>query len=254
MSDIQTLLKTLRLRAPERTIQALLEHARTTHLGHMQLLEKLAATEREHCDAINLHNRLRDATLGTFTTIDNFDWDHPTTINRALYEQLHGLDFIDQGENILFRGGCGLGKTTLAKNLAHQALLKGHSVRFGTLANIMADLLKQESVPALQRRMRRYSHPKLLVIDELGYMTADARAADILFNLISHRNRRVSTIITTNLPYKQWDTVFPGATSLVPLVDRFGEACHLIEVDGPSWRDKQGQAFRGKTKVKKPRT
>ena len=126
-------------------------------------------------------------------------------------------------------------------------------MRFGTLANIMADLLRQESIPALQRRLRRYTRSQLLVIDELGYMAADARAADILFNIISHRNQRASTIITTNLSFSQWDTMFPNATSLVPLVDRFGQACHIMDIEGPSWRDKEGQAFRGKTKGKKPR-
>ena len=124
------------------------------------------------------------------------------------------------------------------------------SVRFGALANIMADLLGQKSIPALQRRLRRDTWPQLLVIDELGYMAADARAAGILFSIISHRNQRASTIITTNLSFSQWDTMFPNATSWVPLADRFGQACHIMDIEGRSWRDREGQAFRNKTSGK----
>lgn len=250
MRDLENILKTLGLRVPMRSIQALLEHAQSAHLGPMQMLEKLATLEREHRDSVNLTRRQREATLGTFKLLDQFDWNHPTAINRPLYEQLHSLEFIRRGENLLLRGGCGLGKTTLAQNLGHQALLHGYAVRFTTLANMLADLLRQESLPALERRMRRFSRPNLLIIDELGTISADARAADILYNIISKRHLCVSTIITTNLPFKQWDQVFPSASSLVSLVDRFGEKCHVLDIDGPSWRDKMGQSFRGKPKLK----
>jgi DNA replication protein DnaC len=111
-------------------------------------------------------------------------------------------------------------------------------VRFATLATALADLLGQESVPAFDRRVRRYTRPDLLVLDELGYLPCDSRAADILYNIISRRHERASTIITTNLAFKQWGTVFPGAACVVALVDRFAQHCHRLEIIGPSWRDK----------------
>jgi DNA replication protein DnaC len=139
-----------------------------------------------------------------------------------------------------------VGKTTLAQNLGLAALERGYSVRFTTLAAALADLLKQESLPAFERRLRRYVHPDLLIIDELGYVPCDSRSADLLYNIISRRHERRSTVITTNLPFKQWNTVFPGAACVIALVDRFVENCHVLDIEAESWRQKGGSAARRK--------
>jgi len=134
--------------------------------------------------------------------------------------------------------GSGLGKTMIAQNLAQAALTAGFTVRFSTLAAALADLLGQESMPAFERRLRRYTSPDLLVLDELGYLPCDSRAADILYNIISRRHEQRSTVITTNLPFKQWGTTFPGAACVVALVDRFAQHCHRVDILGESWRNK----------------
>jgi len=126
----------------------------------------------------------------------------------------------------------------IAQNLGHAALAAGYTVRFSSLAAALADLLNQESMPAFERRLRRYLRPDLLILDELGYLPCDSRAADILYAIINRRHERRSTIITTNLAFKQWGTVFPGAACVVALVDRFAQHCHRVEIIGPSWRDK----------------
>ena len=126
----------------------------------------------------------------------------------------------------------------IAQNLAQAALAAGFTVRFSTLAAALADLLGQESLPAFERRLRRYTSPDLLVLDELGYLPCDTRAADILYNIISRRHEQRSTIITTNLAFKQCGNTFPGAACVVALVDRFAQHCHRIEIVGESWRDK----------------
>lgn len=125
----------------------------------------------------------------------------------------------------------------LAKNIGHVALLAGRTVRFTTLAAVLADLLKQESIPAFERRLKRYIRPEVLILDELGYLPCDNRAADILYNIISRRHEHRSTIISTNLGFKQWGTVFPGAACVVALVDRFAQHCHRVDIDADSWRD-----------------
>lgn len=169
---------------------------------------------------------------------DRFDWAHPRKIDRELIERLVTLDFVGRGENVLLRGQSGVGKTMLAKNLGHAALLAGKTVRFTTLAAALADLLQQESLPAFERRLKRYTRPALLIFDELGYLLCDSRAADILYNIISRRHEQRSTIISTNLAFKQWGNTFPGAACVVALVDRFAQHCHRIEIIGESWRDK----------------
>jgi DNA replication protein DnaC len=126
----------------------------------------------------------------------------------------------------------------LAKNIGNAALTAGFTVRFTTLAAALADLLQQESMPAFERRLKRYLQPAVLILDELGYLPCDSRAADILYNIISRRHEQRSTIISTNLAFKQWATVFPGAACVVALVDRFNQHCHRVEIDAESWRDK----------------
>jgi len=107
-----------------------------------------------------------------------------------------------------------------------------------TLAAALADLLAQKSLPAFERRLRRYTRPDLLVLDEPGYLPCDSRAADLLYNIISRRHEQRSTIISTNLAFKQWGTTFPGAACVVALVERFAQHCYRIEILGESWRDK----------------
>ena len=137
------------------------------------------------------------------------DWDWPTALDRTVLERILTLDFLARGENVILVGAQGLGKTMLAKNIAHQAILAGHSALFTTAADLLLDLGGQETARALERRLRHYTRPTLLVCDELGYLAYDARAADLLFQLVSRRYEHRSLLITTNLPFKRWDTSFP---------------------------------------------
>ena len=101
-------------------------------------------------------------------------------------------------------------------------------------------------MPAFDRRVRRYTRPDLLILDELGYLPCDSRAADILYAIVSRRHERASTIITTNLAFKQWGTVFPGAACVVALVDRFAQHCHVVDIEADSWRQKSRPGGRPK--------
>lgn len=236
--DLAERLRRLGFRARRDALVAFHAHVHKSRLGPTETLEQLAELEERARAAVNLARRTRFACLGSFKTLDRFDWSHPEKIDRALIERLLELDFVEQGENVLLKGGSGLGKTMIAQNLAQAALAAGFAVRFSTLAAALADLLNQESMPAFERRLRRYTRPDLLVLDELGYLPCDSRAADILYNIISRRHEQRSTIITTNLAFKQWGSTFPGAACVVALVDRFAQHCHRIEILGESYRDK----------------
>jgi DNA replication protein DnaC len=236
--DLTERLRRLGLRVGRDALAAFLVHVHKSRLGPTETLEHLADLEERARVAVNLARRTRFACLGSFKTLDRFDWAHPEKIDRPMIERLVELEFVDRGENVLLKGGSGLGKTMIAQNLAQTALAAGFTVRFSTLAAALADLLGQESVPAFERRLRRYANPDLLILDELGYLPCDTRAADILYNIISRRHEQRSTIITTNLAFKQWGNTFPGAACVVALVDRFAQNCHRIEILGESWRDK----------------
>jgi DNA replication protein DnaC len=236
-------LRSLGFRSKPEALKALLEQATKHRLSPVQTCEKLVALERTERDARNLTARSRAATLGTFKPLDQFDWSHPKKIDRALYEHLLTMDFIPQAHNVLLRGASGIGKTMLAQNLGLTALQHGYTVRFTTLAAALADLLKQESLPALERRLKRYTLPSLLILDEIGYVPCDSRSADLLYNIISRRHENRSTVITTNLAFKRWGTVFPGAACVAALVDRFVQHCHVMDIDAESWREKESRDF-----------
>jgi DNA replication protein DnaC len=239
-NDPAEALRALGFRASVEALGAMLTHATKNKLSPAELCLDLAALEKRERDARNLAARTKGATIGPVKPLDRFDWTHPRDIDRELYEDLHEtLGFIARGENVLFRGQAGVGKSTLAKHLALAALAKGHTVRFTTLAGALADLLRHESIPAIERRLRRYTQPDLLILDELGYIPCDTSAADLLFRIVSKRHESRPIVITTNLSYKQWGTVFGDAPCLGALIDRFAQHCYVVDIDADSWRDKE---------------
>jgi DNA replication protein DnaC len=253
MNDILSSLRRVGLWASEGAVNGLLKHAQTAKLSPMVLIEKLVEIEIRERDARNLDRRCRMATLGKYTPMDRFDWAFPRSIDRDLVEQLLAADFVSASppSNVLLRGEAGVGKTMIAKNLGLAALQAGQTVRFSTLPNALADLLRQESLPAVERRIKRYTAPDLLILDELGYVPADHRAADLFFNIISRRHEEKSTVITTNLNFKKWGTVFPGATCLSPLIDRFAEHCHVVDIDADSYRQHGPEPVKTKANSKR---
>lgn len=251
-SDPVDAIRALGLRASPEAIRALIAHATKSKMSPAQTLLELAALEKRERDARNLAARTKAATIGPVKPLDRFDWAHPRSIDRELFEELHDtLGFLERGENVLLRGQAGVGKSTLAKHLGLAALAKGHDVRFTTLAAALVDLLRQETIPAIERRVRRYTSPDLLIIDELGYVPCDSDAADLLFRIVSKRHESRSVVITTNLAYKQWGTVFGDAPCLGALVDRFAQHCHVIDIDADSWRDKERLEKKGSAPKKR---
>ena len=142
----------------------------------------------------------------------------------------------------------------LAVSLAiHEAILAGHSARFLTAADLILDLTRQETARALQHRLRSYLRPTLLAIDEVGYLAYDAHAADLLFQVVSRRYEQKSIVITTNLPFKQWDTVFPNAACAVALIDRLTHHAEIISIDGESYRKREAEQAQKRKQEQKPK-
>ena len=199
----------------------------------------------------SLKRRLDDVHLGAFKLIADFDWAWPSKCDRALIEELFSLAFIEESANVVFIGTNGLGKTMLLKNLAYQAVLHGHTARFIRASDMLHDLAAQNSTTTLARRLHRYTTPTVLVIDEVGYLSYDARYADLLFEVVTRRYQSRPILLTTNKVFGEWNQVFPNATCVGTLVDRLLHRAEIVGLEGESYRLKEAKertALKAKTR------
>lgn len=217
-------------------------HAHAESLLQEPWLLRVLEIEETERQARSLKRRLDNARLGAFKPIADFDWAWPTQCDRRLVEDLAGLSFLDESANVVMIGPNGLGKTMLAKNLVHLAILKGHTARFTLASDMLHDLAAQESSAALARRLRRYTTPGLLAVDEVGYLSYDARYADLLFEVVTRRyQQNRSLVVTTNKTFSDWNQVFPNAGCVVTLIDRLVHRSEILELKGKSYRLKEAE-------------
>jgi len=189
----------------------------------------------------SLERRLRSAHIGRFKPLADFDWDWPTHCDRAAVQELMTLAFMADATNVVLVGPNGVGKSMLACNLGHQALIEGRTVLFTTAGQLLGDLSALDSDSTLRRRLRHYSAPDLLLIDEVGYLSYSNRHADLLFELISRRYQNKSTVVTTNRSFQEWHEVFPNAACVVSLIDRLVHRCEVVPIQGESYRLKEAK-------------
>jgi DNA replication protein DnaC len=204
--------------------------------GPRETIELFAERETHHRAKRSLERRLNRSRIGRFKTMADYEWDWPKRIDRDAIEAALRLEFLDGARNIVLVAPQGLGKTMIARNIAHQAVLAGHSVLFVTAAQLLLDLAAQDSARTLERRFRHYCRPTLLCLDEIGYLSYDARNADLLFQVVSRRYEQKSVVMTTNLAFSDWPTIFPNATCATALIDRTVHHADVIAIEGDSYR------------------
>jgi DNA replication protein DnaC len=217
--------------------EAELADAARLNRSHHDLLLRLLTGELEAGQARSIERRISRASLPARRTLDTFDWEWPTVINRDQIRHLFTLAFMRQCQNVVFIGGVGLGKTHLALALALEACQHNHSVLFTSAVSIINTLAEAQAANSLRKAMRRYVAPTVLAIDELGYLPVDRVGAELLFQVLGERYEKGSTIITTNRAYKKWARTFANDATLTSAVlDRVVHHCETVIIEGKSYR------------------
>ena len=206
--------------------------------GHTveQALHRFIELELVEKSRRGIERRLSKARIGNFKPIQEFDWKWPKCIDRIQIEEAMRCDFIDRHENIILAGPQGLGKTMIGRNIAFMAIQRGYNAFVTSASQLVINLGAQDSKQALERRLRFYEQPDLLVIDEIGYMAFENKSADYIFEIVNRRYEKGSIVITTNLAFSDWTKVFPGAPCTTAMIDRLTHHAKILKIDGDSWR------------------
>ena len=231
----------LKRQAKELKLHGLLAYWDELNEAQLPLLRDLLQWEAVERKQRGLERRLDQAHLGEFKPLADFDWDWPTQCDRGAVADTLQLEFIPTATNIILMGPNGIGKSTIAQNIAHYAVLQGHTALFVSAAQMLGDLTGQDGDNALRRRLKHYTRPEVLVIDEVGYLSYSTRHADLLFEIVSRRYELKPTIVTTNKAFAEWGEVFPNASCVVSLVDRLIHHSELIVLEGASYRMKEAK-------------
>lgn len=216
---------------------ALMDLAARESWPHGKLLERLVEGEVARRDEALIARRVKTARFPSIKTLDQFDWGWPKKINRTQVQHLFRLAFLPDHGNVILLGGVGVGKTHLAIALAHAACLQGMTTLFTSAIDIVNSFAAAQATGGMKREMARLAKPALLVIDELGYLPIDKFGADALFQVISQRYERGSTLVTTNRAFKHWPEIFNNDSTLTSaLLDRLLHHADTVVIEGASYR------------------
>jgi DNA replication protein DnaC len=206
-------------------------------LGHIDYLSQLIEGEYQQRKERGITRRIRQARFPTIKTLDTYNFNHPKKIDRLVINELFRLKFLANATNIMFIGGCGLGKTHLAIALGYHACNHEKSVLFTSAVDMVNNLATAHQVQTFNQELGKYLKPNLLIIDELGYLPIDKFGADLLFQVISGRYERGSIVLTSNRIFSEWATIFnDDATLTTAVLDRILHHHELILLEGPSYR------------------
>ena len=239
--DITTRLVTLGLRGLAAQLPDIIASATKKRWGAAEIIEHITLIEETERARRGLERRSTQSKLSKWKPMADFDWNWPTKIDRGLVESLLTLDFVEHANNVVLVANSGLGKTMIAQNLVHTAVLKGRSALFISASDLLLDLSGQESPRALERKLRHYAKIGLLVIDEVGFIPFESRNADLFFQLVSRRYEKKSLVLTTNLAFTDWNKIFPNAACATALIERIVHHADIVTIEGESYRVRESQ-------------
>jgi len=230
-------LQTLRLRTIIERLDHNLKEAASKQISHLDFLQQIIEEEHQAHTERAVNRRIAHARFPVSKTLDTFDWSYPRRINRQQIQHLLELDFLKAAANVIIIGPTGVGKSHIATAIANQACLANHSVLFTTAFQMINQLTEAQATNTFNQRLKKYTRPSILYVDELGYLPIDKHGADLIFQVISSRYERASTIITTNRVFKEWASIFDNdATLTTAILDRLLHHVEVVQITGRSYR------------------
>jgi DNA replication protein DnaC len=214
----------------------LAEEAAKQGQSHLSYLEALLEAEVEERVRNAIARRIVEARFPKVKTLEEFEFEKAPHVSAALIRKLAEGDYMKRSEPVILLGETGTGKTHLAIGLAVAACRQRKRVRFTTAAALINELVEARSKSELSRITGRWTRYELIAIDEMGYVAIPESAAELLFQVISGRAERSAVIVTTNLPFSEWTTMFPNARLCKAMLDRLTDQAHIIETGNESYR------------------
>ena len=239
IEEIKQFLKSLRLQKIFAILEDELKLAHKRQPSYEEFLLRLLKAQELHRQETALLYRIKQAKMPEQWTLESFPFKRQSGVSRQQMRSFASLDFVGRGENIVFVGKTGVGKTGLASGLLLKALQNGYRGLFLRAQDLFDEMYASLADRASRKLIDRLGRVDLLVIDEMGYLNLRPEQTNIFFRLMEERYKKKATIITTNLNYDDWHTYLGNKALCDALLSRLRHQCHTIQIDGPSLREPQ---------------